>query len=145
MPSRLQVKVKLPTRVACRSMNRVQKQKHLAQANRHIADLAVQILRQNTRFTRASAQRWRNRCLMRSKGVFAHSRSTGYFYSVAEPPTTANKEKAPAARPGLGWDLTERTIMGRRSLHNSAIIDHFVMAITSLEAIMRHTIPHHTA
>jgi hypothetical protein len=41
--------------------------------------------------------------------------------------------------------LTERTIMGRRSLHNSAIIDHFVMAITSLEAIMRHTIPHHTA
>ena len=27
-------------------MNRVQKQKHLAQANRHIADLAVQNLRQ---------------------------------------------------------------------------------------------------
>jgi hypothetical protein len=27
-------------------MNRVQKQKHLAQANRHIAELAVQILRQ---------------------------------------------------------------------------------------------------
>jgi hypothetical protein len=46
VPSRLKVKVKLPARVACKSMNRVQKQEHLAQANRHIAELAVQILRQ---------------------------------------------------------------------------------------------------
>jgi hypothetical protein len=37
------------------------------------------------------------------------------------PPTTANKEKAPAARPGLGWDLTDQTLMVARSLHNSAI------------------------
>jgi hypothetical protein len=40
------VKLKLPATVACKSMNRVQKQKHLAHANRHIAELAVQILRQ---------------------------------------------------------------------------------------------------
>jgi N-acyl-D-aspartate/D-glutamate deacylase len=40
------MKVKLPAKVACKSMNRVQEQKHLAQANRHIAELAVQILRQ---------------------------------------------------------------------------------------------------
>jgi len=44
VPSRLQVK--LPARVARKSMNRVQKQKHLAQANRHIAELAVQLARQ---------------------------------------------------------------------------------------------------
>src|SRR5262249_53006518 len=37
------VKVKLPARVACKSMDR---QKHLAQANRHIAELMVQIVRQ---------------------------------------------------------------------------------------------------
>jgi hypothetical protein len=47
VPSRLHVKVKLPARVACKSMNRVQKQKHLAQANRHIAELTVQIVRQH--------------------------------------------------------------------------------------------------
>jgi hypothetical protein len=40
------VKVELPATVACKSMNRVQKQKHLAHANRHIAELAAQILRQ---------------------------------------------------------------------------------------------------
>ena len=40
------LKVKLPARVACKSMNRVQKQEHLAQANRHIAELKVQIVRQ---------------------------------------------------------------------------------------------------
>jgi len=41
------VKVKLPARVACKSMNRVQEQKHhLALANRHIAELTVQIVRQ---------------------------------------------------------------------------------------------------
>jgi hypothetical protein len=38
------VKVKLPARVACKSMNRAQK--HLAQANWHIAELTVQIVRQ---------------------------------------------------------------------------------------------------
>src|SRR5215469_6649023 len=35
------------------------------------------------RLTRASAQRWRSRCLMRSKEAFASSRSTGCFCSVA--------------------------------------------------------------
>src|SRR5262245_18019829 len=35
------------------------------------------------RLTRASAQRWRSRCLMRSKEAFASSRSTGYLCSVA--------------------------------------------------------------
>jgi hypothetical protein len=38
------VKVKLPARVACKSMNHAQK--YLAQANRHIAELHVQIVRQ---------------------------------------------------------------------------------------------------
>ena len=38
------VKVKLPARVACKSMNHAQK--YLAQANRHIAELTVQIVRQ---------------------------------------------------------------------------------------------------
>jgi hypothetical protein len=37
------VKVKLPARVAGKSMDR---QKHLAEANRHIAELMVQIVRQ---------------------------------------------------------------------------------------------------
>ena len=41
------MKVKLPARVACKSMKRVQEQKrHLAQANRQIAELAVQIASQ---------------------------------------------------------------------------------------------------
>jgi len=34
-----------------------------------------------------------------------------------------NKEKAPAARPGLGWDLTDRTIMVARPLHNVHFLD----------------------
>jgi hypothetical protein len=39
--------VKLPARVACKSMNRVQERKHhLALANRQIAELTVQIVRQ---------------------------------------------------------------------------------------------------
>ena len=40
------VKVKLTARVACKSMNCAQEQKHLAQANGHIAELKVQIVRQ---------------------------------------------------------------------------------------------------
>src|SRR5215831_889821 len=35
----------------------------------------------STRFTRASAQRWRTRCLTRLKEAFAYSKSTGYFCS----------------------------------------------------------------
>jgi hypothetical protein len=70
---------------ACKSMNHAQK--YLAQANRHIAELAVQIAHQraivkNVRLTQARAPRWRSRCLMRSKQAFAFSRSTGYFCSV---------------------------------------------------------------
>jgi hypothetical protein len=38
------VKVKLPARVACKSMNHAQK--YLAEANWHIAELTVQIARQ---------------------------------------------------------------------------------------------------
>jgi len=38
------VKVKLPARVGCKSMSHAQE--HLAQANRHIAELNVQIVRQ---------------------------------------------------------------------------------------------------
>jgi hypothetical protein len=40
------MKVKLLAKVACKSMYRVHEQKHLAQANQHLAELAVQILRQ---------------------------------------------------------------------------------------------------
>jgi xanthine/CO dehydrogenase XdhC/CoxF family maturation factor len=41
------VKLKLPARVACKFMNRVQEQQHhLALANRQIAELTVQIVRQ---------------------------------------------------------------------------------------------------
>ena len=64
MPSRLKVKVKLPARVACKSMNRVQKQEHLAQANRQIAELAVQILRQ--------------------RGIVKHALDTGQRSEMAE-------------------------------------------------------------
>jgi hypothetical protein len=47
-------------------------QKYLAQANWHIAELTVQIVRQrvivkHARLPLASAQRWRSRCLMRSR------------------------------------------------------------------------------
>src|SRR5262245_44979248 len=56
---------------------------------------------------------------MRSKEAFAYSRSIGYFYSVAALPATANKEKAPAARPELGWDLTDR-----RRKNNVRTFDH---------------------
>src|SRR5215831_4583062 len=38
--------MKLTARVACKSMNCAQEQKHLAQANGHIAELTVQIVRQ---------------------------------------------------------------------------------------------------
>ena len=38
------MKVKLPAKVACKSMNHAQK--YLAQANRHIAELSVQIAHQ---------------------------------------------------------------------------------------------------
>jgi len=45
------VKVKLPARVACKSMNHAHK--YLAQANRQIAELAVQIARQRVIVKRA--------------------------------------------------------------------------------------------
>jgi hypothetical protein len=38
--------MKLTARVACKSMNCAQEQKHLAQANGHIGELKVQIVRQ---------------------------------------------------------------------------------------------------
>ena len=56
-------------------------QEHLAQANGHIAELKVQIVRQRVTvkyaLTRASAQRWRSRYLMRLNEAFVYSRSTG--------------------------------------------------------------------
>jgi len=62
-----------------------QAQKYLAQANRHIAELAVQIAHQRVivrhALTQARAQGWRRRYWMRSKQAFASSRSTGYFCS----------------------------------------------------------------
>jgi hypothetical protein len=69
-------------------VNRVQEQEHhLALANRQIAELTVQIVRQRVivkqALDTASAQRWRSRCLMRLKEAFAYSRSTGCFCSVA--------------------------------------------------------------
>jgi tRNA isopentenyl-2-thiomethyl-A-37 hydroxylase MiaE len=38
--------MKLTARVACKSMDRAQEQQHLVQANGHIAELKVQIVRQ---------------------------------------------------------------------------------------------------
>jgi len=38
--------MKLTARVACKSMDRAQEQQYLAQANGHIAELKVQIVRQ---------------------------------------------------------------------------------------------------
>ena len=62
-------------------------QEHLAQANGHIAELKVQIVRQRVivKYALDTGQRSerRSRWLMRSKEAFAYSRSTGYFCSVA--------------------------------------------------------------
>src|SRR5262249_33473839 len=91
---------------ACKSMNHAQK--NLAQANRQIAELTVQIARQSlrTRLARASAQRWRSRCLMRSKEAFAYSRSTGYFCSVCSVNRPSKKHQSLAACPQ--WDQNPR-------------------------------------
>jgi hypothetical protein len=42
------------------------------------------------------------------------------------------QEKAPAARPGLGWDLTDQTIMGAHFLANSAISENRCIFWTTL-------------
>jgi hypothetical protein len=74
---------------------------HLALANQHIAELTVQVARQRVivkyALDRASAQRWRSRCLMRSKEAFACSRGTGFFCSVAAP--TVRVKGSQASRP----------------------------------------------
>jgi hypothetical protein len=121
------VKVELPATVACKSMNRVQKQKHLAHANRHIAELAAQILRQRVIVKDALGTGQRSEiaeslldALEGSLRIFEKHR---IFLLSCSPANKANKEKAPAARPGLGWDLTDRTIIRARSLHNSAIFE----------------------
>src|SRR5262249_52785055 len=88
--------------------------------------MTVQAARQRvilrTHLTRASAQRWRSRCLMRSKEAFAYSRSTGYFCSVAA--TTSEQadhlsEREPSRRdkltrlhrrPGAVFGVTETAL-----------------------------------
>jgi hypothetical protein len=66
-------------------MNRLQGQKHhLALANRQIAELTVQIVRQRVIVKHALDTGQRSEmALMRSKDAFAYSRSTGYFCSAA--------------------------------------------------------------
>jgi hypothetical protein len=86
VPSRLQVKVKLPARVACKSMNRVRKQKHLAHANRHIAELAVQILRQ--------------------RGIVKHALGTGQRSEMAESLLYALEESLGAFEKHRGFLLS---------------------------------------
>jgi hypothetical protein len=57
-------------------------QKYLAQANRHIAELAVQIAHQRAiikALETGQGSEMAGRCLTRSKQVFAYSRTTGYF------------------------------------------------------------------
>jgi hypothetical protein len=61
--------------------------------------------------------------------LFEKHRSTGYFCSVAAPPTTANKEKAPAAKAGArlgfarhGGHRDDWTVTDARSLPNSAFL-----------------------
>jgi hypothetical protein len=95
-------------------------QKYLAQANRQIAELTVQLARQQSSsrgLTRASAQRWRSRCLMRSKEAFACSRSTGYFCSVAADHPAHCHRRTPR-RAGACHDATgtERYDLLKRSL-----------------------------
>src|SRR5215831_5757006 len=66
---------------------RAQEKKHLAQANRHIAELMVQIVRQRVivKYALDTGQRsaMAESLLMRSKEAFAYSRSTGCFCSAA--------------------------------------------------------------
>jgi hypothetical protein len=64
---------------------------HLALANRHIAELTVQIARQRAIVKHALDTGRRSEMAeslrsMRSKRASAHSRSTGYFCSVAADP-----------------------------------------------------------
>src|SRR5262249_29767731 len=66
---------------------RAQEQKHLAKANRPIAELMVQIVRQRVivEYALDTGQRsaMAESLLMRSKEAFAYSRSTGCFCSAA--------------------------------------------------------------
>jgi hypothetical protein len=79
------------SRVACKSMNRVQEQKHhLAQANRHIAELNVQIAHQRVIIKDALATDQRSAmaeslldALERSLRIFEKHRIFLLSYSVA--------------------------------------------------------------
>ena len=76
--------------------------KYLAQANRHIAELTVQLAHQRVIVKHAldTGQRseMAERCLMRSKEAFAYSRSTGYFCSVAASTVRDRLRARPAAK-----------------------------------------------
>jgi hypothetical protein len=65
---------------------RAQEKKHLAQANRHIAELMVQIVRQRVIVKYAldagSGHRRRSHCSMRSKRASAYSRSIANWFSI---------------------------------------------------------------
>jgi len=78
--------MKLTARVACKSMNRAQEQ-NLAQANGHIAELKVQIVRQRVIVkyaldTGQPSQTVESLC-MRSKKASAHSRSIANWFSIS--------------------------------------------------------------
>jgi hypothetical protein len=99
-------------------MNRVQKQKHLAQANRHIAELAVQIRRQRVIVKHALETGQRSEmaeslldALEGTLRLFEKHRIFLLSCSVNHP----NKGEAPRPAPGLepaGWDLPRRNGCG---------------------------------
>jgi hypothetical protein len=109
--------------VGCKSMNHAQR--YLAQANRQIAELTVQLARQCVIVEQAldTGQRseMRSRCLMRSKQAFAYSRGTGYFCSVAtdHPPCRRVRPRADGAchdATGMDEPITRAASSWRRLL-----------------------------
>jgi hypothetical protein len=102
---------------------------HLAQANRQIAELAIQLARQRVIVKHALDTGQRSEmaeslldALEGSLRLFEKHRI--FLLSCS----AANKEKAPAVRPGRDWDsrvtgvtVTNRTVMDARSLYNRAI------------------------
>jgi hypothetical protein len=83
------LKVKLAARVACKSMNGVQEQKHhLALANRQCAELAVQIVRQRV--------------------IVKHALDTGQRSEMAE--SLAHYSRIPSAASATKGALEQRSI-----------------------------------
>jgi hypothetical protein len=105
--------VKLPARVACKSMNRVQEQKHhLALANRQIAELTVQIVRQRVIVKHAFDTGQRSEmadslldALEGSLRIFEKHRIFLLSCSVNRPSKGSTQASRPAGSPSARRDL----------------------------------------